>query len=40
MTEFMCKSCGFDLPPEHTGPCPKCGKKEKVVKVKKTANKK
>jgi len=24
-----CKHCGIELPPSHTGPCPKCGKSGK-----------
>jgi uncharacterized oligopeptide transporter (OPT) family protein len=28
-----CKHCGNPLPPDHDGPCPKCGKKGKVISI-------
>ena len=28
-----CKHCGTELPPSHTGPCPKCGKTGKLIEV-------
>ena len=28
-----CKHCGIELPPSHTGSCPKCGKTGKDCKV-------
>ncbi len=28
-----CRNCGTELPPSHTGPCPKCGKIGKDCKV-------
>ena len=28
-----CRHCGTELPPSHTGPCPKCGKSGKDCKV-------
>ena len=31
--ECRCRNCGIELPPSHTGPCPKCGKTEKDCKV-------
>ena len=27
----VCKWCGTPLPPNHSGPCPKCGKEGKMV---------
>jgi|GEM_PF-3226087 len=32
-----CKHCGIELPPSHTGPCPKCGKRGKDCKATATA---
>jgi hypothetical protein len=29
-----CQHCGTELPPSHTGPCPKCGKSGKRCEVK------
>ncbi len=26
-----CKHCGFELPVEHVGPCPNCGRRGKIV---------
>jgi hypothetical protein len=26
----FCQHCGIELPPNHTGPCPKCGKSGKL----------
>ncbi len=26
-----CRHCGTELPPTHTGPCPKCGREGKVI---------
>ena len=28
-----CRHCGTELPPTHTGPCPKCGKIGKVIEA-------
>jgi hypothetical protein len=28
-----CAHCGLDLPVEHTGPCPACGKVGKMLKI-------
>lgn len=28
-----CKHCGTELPPSHTGPCPRCGKIGKLIEV-------
>lgn len=29
----VCQSCGHSLGVNHTGPCPKCGKEGKIIKV-------
>lgn len=26
ITKIYCKNCGVELPTDHSGPCPKCGK--------------
>ena len=33
-----CRHCKVELPPSHTGPCPKCGRLGKDCKVSVTAN--
>jgi hypothetical protein len=33
ITKTSCKNCGAELPNDHSGPCPKCGKTGRNIKA-------